>query len=138
MSTSKIEFVIYGEPCSKANQRRNVINKRTGNMMYIKSKKALDYAKAFKIQCPQINPPLEGDLKVTIKIYYASRRPDLDESLILDCMQSEVHRNKKTKVKTVIRNNIYLNDRQVKERHVYWAGVDSENPRAEIVVEEME
>ena len=60
---------------------------------------------------------LTGDLWVDIKIYYATRRPDLDESVVLDCMQGL----------------IYANDRQVKEKHIYW-GLDKENPRAEIVV----
>jgi Holliday junction resolvase RusA-like endonuclease len=63
---------------------------------------------------------MTGDLKVTMHIYYASRRPDLDESLILDLLQGYV----------------YANDRQVKERHCYW-GLDPENPRAEITVEKI-
>jgi hypothetical protein len=29
---------------------------------------------------------------------------------------------------------VYKNDRQVKEKHIYWGGVDKENPRAEISV----
>ena len=64
---------------------------------------------------------MTGDLKVTMTIYYASRRPDLDESLILDLMQGLV----------------YENDRQVKERHTYW-GLDKENPRAEIIIDQLE
>lgn len=60
---------------------------------------------------------LEGDVCVEIKIYYASRRPDLDESLILDLLQDVA----------------YTNDRQVKEKHIYW-GLDKENPRCEIKV----
>ena len=55
-----------------------------------------------------------------ITIFYASRRPDLDESLILDLLQGLV----------------YVNDRQVKERHTYW-GLDPENPRAEIIIEQI-
>lgn len=104
-------FVIHGEPASKANSRR-----WTGKF-FIKSKKALDYAEAFKKQCPVLDPLMEGDLRVDIKIYYASRRPDLDESLILDLLQGCV----------------YTNDRQVRERHTYW-GLDKDNPRAEITV----
>jgi Holliday junction resolvase RusA-like endonuclease len=53
-------------------------------------------------------------------IFYASRRPDLDESLILDCMQGR----------------IYENDRCVKEKHIFW-GLDKEDPRAEIEVIKM-
>lgn len=83
----------------------------------IKSQKALTYSKAFLLQCPILNPLLEGDLFFGAKIYYASRRPDLDESLILDLLQER----------------IYLNDRQVKCRFVMW-GLDKDNPRAELFV----
>ena len=109
-----IDFTILGEPASKANSRR-----WTGKY-FIKSEKALRYADAFKQQCPVLDPLMEGDLRVSLNIYYASRRPDLDESLILDLMQG----------------CIYVNDRQVKERHAYW-GLDKENPRAEITVEKL-
>ncbi|MCG3772253.1 MAG: hypothetical protein JW384_03460 [Nitrosomonadaceae bacterium] len=115
MSTH-FNFTIYGEPASKSNSRRIV--RRGKHIAVIKSSKALSYLDAFKIQCPKPPKMLEGDLVVTMTIYYASRRPDLDESLILDAMQGF----------------IYLNDRQVKERHTYW-GLDKENPRAEILVE---
>ncbi len=111
---SNVSFTICGEPASKANSRR-----WTGRL-FIKSKKALDYGQAFAKQCPILDPLMEGDLKVTIKIYYASRRPDLDASLIFDLMQER----------------IYLNDRQVKEQHLYW-GLDRGNPRAEITVEKL-
>jgi Holliday junction resolvase RusA-like endonuclease len=72
----------------------------------------------FKQQCKQLDVLLEGDLRISITIYYASRRPDLDESLILDLLQGYV----------------YANDRQIKEKHIYW-GLDKENPRSEITVE---
>lgn len=111
-----LSLYILGEPASKANSRRVV---RFGNMSrLIKSQKALDYCEVFKRQCKPLVTLMTGDLRVIMKIYYASRRPDLDESLILDLMQGLV----------------YENDRQVKERHVYW-GLDPKNPRAEIIVE---
>ena len=109
---------IFGEPASKANSRRVV---RFGNMSrLIKSQKALSYTDVFRQQCQAIDPLMSGDIRMTIKIYYATRRPDLDESLILDLLQGLV----------------YVNDRQVKERHTYW-GLDKENPRAEIVIEQI-
>jgi len=115
------QFVVYGEPASKANSRRLVSFKRKGGAgtrpALIKSQKALDYNDAFRLQCPKLSPLMEGDVSVTITIYYASRRPDLDESVILDAMQGLV----------------YLNDRQVKEKHIFW-GLDKERPRAEIIV----
>jgi Holliday junction resolvase RusA-like endonuclease len=107
---------IFGEPASKANSRRVV---RYGGMSrLIKSKKALTYSDVFLQQCPVLPNLMEGDLRVTMHIYYASRRPDLDESLILDLMQGCV----------------YLNDRQVKERHTYWH-LDPDSPRSEILIE---
>jgi len=91
--------------------------------MFIKSAKALSYSKMFKQQCV-IAPSqvFECDVVVTIRIWYASRRPDLDESLILDLLQEVA----------------YKNDRQVKEKHIYWMGVDKANPRCDIEVSEKE
>jgi Holliday junction resolvase RusA-like endonuclease len=114
---NSVRLVIYGEPASKANSR--IVRVIRGRVLNIKSQKAQGYKAAFLKQCPVIDPMLTGDLSVTIKIYYASRRPDLDPSLILDLMQER----------------IYLNDRQVKEQHLYW-GLDPATPRAEIVVEQ--
>lgn len=112
-------MVVYGEPASKANSRQLV--HLNGRPAFIKSAKARNYEKIFKVQCKKIDPLMEGDVRVTIKIFYASRRPDLDESVILDCLQ----------------DLIYKNDRQVKEKHIFHA-LDKENPRAEIVIEEMQ
>lgn len=113
-SPSIINFTILGEPASKSNARR-----WTGKRL-IKSEKALKYGDMFKQQCPVLDPLMEGDLSVTIKIWYASRRPDLDASLIFDLMQ----------------DCIYKNDRAVREQHLY-GDVDRENPRAEITVEKI-
>lgn len=114
-----ITFLIEGEPASKANSRRMVLIKGTPRL--IKSQKALDYCKMFAKQCPSLDSLIECDVSVTIDVYYASRRPDLDESVILDEMQ----------------DRIYKNDRQVKEKHVYWH-LDRERPRSLIRVEAME
>ena len=111
-----ISQIIFGEPASKANSRKIV---RFGNVSrLIKSSKALSYAEMFKQQCTPLAVLMKGDLRVTMWIHYASRRPDLDESLILDLLQGL----------------IYENDRQVKEKHIYW-GLDPERPRTEIIVE---
>lgn len=113
-------IVIFGEPASKANSRKLVtINKRPA---FIKSSKARGYVETFKAQCAaQLAgiPPTDKDVRVEMVIHYASRRPDLDESVILDAMQGIA----------------YLNDRQVKQREVYW-GLDRDNPRAVIRIAE--
>lgn len=108
-----VTLKIFGEPASKANSRRVV--KIGGMSRMIKSAKALSYASSFKEQAKPLERLLEGDLCVTIHIWYASRRPDLDESLILDLLQGV----------------LYLNDRQVKAKHIYWH-LDRINPRCEI------
>jgi Holliday junction resolvase RusA-like endonuclease len=110
---------IFDEPASKANSRRVV---RYGGMSrLIKSEKALTYSESFKRQCKRCSPLLSCDVRVTLHIYYASRRPDLDESLILDLLQDFV----------------YINDRQVKEKHIYWH-LDPVLPRTDILIEPME
>ena len=114
----ELSLIIFGEPASKANSRRVV---RYGGMSrLIKSKKALSYSDVFLQQCPTLPTLMTGDLRITLHIYYASRRPDLDESLILDLLQGRV----------------YGNDRQVKERHCYW-GLDTEKPRTEMIIEKI-
>ena len=52
-----------------------------------------------------------------MKIYYKTRRPDLDESLILDLLQGK----------------IYKNDRSIKLKYVLH-GLDKEEPRTVLIV----
>ena len=118
---STVSFVLFGEPASKSNQRRLVYS--NGKPRFIKSKKALSYVKAVQLQANALRLPMfeKGvDLSITLRIYYASRRPDLDESVVLDALQ----------------NIVYHNDRQIKEKHVYW-GLDKVEPRSEISVREI-
>ena len=114
-----IIFTVFGEPASKANSRRLVTIK--GRPAVIKSDKARAYVKLFEEQCPVLDVLCEHDVAVSIKIYYSSRRPDLDESVILDAMQGRV----------------YKNDRQVKVKHIFW-GLDRGDPRAIIRVSSLE
>lgn len=124
--TREISLVIEGEPASKANSRQNVhIN---GVSRSIKSRKALSYTKMFRAQLPKMEP-LTAPCIAHIRIWYASRRPDLDESLILDLLQVDPKKYKDDK-------GAILNDRQIRQKHVYW-GLDPARPRTEIrLVEE--
>lgn len=108
-------LTVLGEPASKANSRRIIMRGR--KPMSIKSEKALNYADFFNSQVRPIPELMDGELRVDMWIYYASQRPDLDESLILDLLQGKV----------------YINDRQVRERHVYHH-IDKANPRTSILV----
>jgi len=108
-------ITVRGEPASKANSRRLVM--MGGKPRFIKSKKALGYSSGFNTQVGCRKELIEDDVCIAIKIFYKSRKQDLDESLILDLLEDKV----------------YKNDRQVKLKHIEW-GLDKENPRAIIVV----
>lgn len=129
-----ISFTILGEPASKANSRKIVtFGKRAAS---IKSDKARSYeADALKQIPPAARQQLTGPLAVTMRIFYATQRPDLDESLILDILQDRYKTVKEgdTKTRTLIQKGVYLNDRQVREKHIYH-GIDKANPRTEIDV----
>ena len=109
-----IDFEIIGEPSSAKNQRRIV--KYGGKPRLIKSKKALDYSKAFHQQCPKLDELIDTDVSLRIDVWYGSRRPDLAcADLIMDLLQGY----------------IYENDRQVKGVMSLW-NLDRENPRCRI------
>ena len=108
-------YEIDGEPASKANSRRIVM--RGKKLASIKSAKALNYSDTFRAQLPLYPMPYIGDVKIEIDVWYASRRPDLDISLILDLLQGHA----------------YVNDRQVKEQHARWH-LDPDRPRCVILI----
>jgi hypothetical protein len=113
-----LTMTILGEPASKANSRQLVrFGKRPA---FIKSPKARAYAQSAAMQVTRAKPLMEGPLGVVIKIYYASERPDLDESVILDVLQGRV----------------YKNDRQVRKKFVEHA-IDRVNPRAHVTIYEL-
>jgi hypothetical protein len=144
----RIAFTIYGEPASKANSReivtRKMRNKTTGQLkvrpMSIKSDKARGYEHDAMLQIPvTARQRLTGPVRVELRIYYASERPDLDEAVVLDVMQDRwrtIHR-KSGDVRELVAAGVYRNDRQVREKHVYH-GIDRVNPRAEIVIEPLQ
>ncbi len=111
-----VRCVILGEPASKANSRQLVTI--AGRPAFIKSKKARDFERSAMLQVRPITPLLEGPVRATIRLFYATQRPDLDESVVLDVLQGK----------------IYANDRQVREKHVFHA-IDRANPRAEVIIE---
>lgn len=124
-----VKFTILGEPASKANSRRLV--KFGSKLASIKSKKALSYEQAAILQIPEAAKlMIESDVCLVVKIYYSTFRPDLDESIIMDVLQA------KKSSGVIIRRGVYLNDRQIKEKHIYH-GIDKACPRAEIEISEL-
>ena len=141
-----IAFTILGECASKANSR-SIATRRsrteTGAVrsrpVSIKSQKALAFEHSALRQIPvTCRVRLAGPVRVTLKLFYASERPDLAEDLVLDVLQDRwaYVRRDGVRVRERVQDGVYLNDRQVREKHVY-RGIDRTNPRVEIVVEPM-
>jgi Holliday junction resolvase RusA-like endonuclease len=114
----KIALTIFGECVSKSNSRRLVTIR--GRPAFIKSAKALKYVADVVRQVRKPLRMLEGRLRFSAVLYYASERPDLDPSVLLDALQGRLYRN----------------DRQVRELHLVHA-IDKLNPRAELLIEEI-
>lgn len=140
--THRIAFVILGEPASKANSREVV--KFHDLVRVVKSKKAQAYeAAALRQIPPAARQRLDGPVRVTLRVWYASERPDLDESVVLDVMQDRWGRTAPSNPivpsqRVLLQAGVYRNDRQVKEKHVYHAGIDRANPRVEVEVEPLQ
>lgn len=136
----KIAFTLFGEAASKANSRKIVqIGGRTRS---IKSDKALGFeAMALRQIPPKARLRLDGPVSVTLRMFYATERPDLDESLVLDILQDRyVIGMQRTadgtieRTRHLLQHGVYQNDRQVREKHIYH-GIDKQNPRVEVCVE---
>lgn len=114
-----ITGTIPGEPASKANSRQLVTIH--GRPAFIKSAKARAYEHAAKLHLLTLKlKPFERPVKVTLRIFYRTQRPDLDPSVVLDVMQGHCFRN----------------DRLVREMHLFH-GIDKANPRTEFLVMEI-
>lgn len=138
-----ITLTIFGEPASKANSRElaTIGPRDKRRTIFRKSDKALSYEESALRQIPPAaRQRLEGPVRVTLRIWYASERPDLDESVVLDVLQDRWVSEKKDgdgrviRPRALVQKGVYRNDRQVREKHVFH-GIDRSNPRAEVVVE---
>ncbi|HYF57357.1 MAG TPA: hypothetical protein VEA81_00220 [Burkholderiaceae bacterium] len=127
---TEVRLTILGEPASKANQRK--IATIAGRTRLIKSEKARGYeADALRQIPPAARVRLEGPVEVQLRIFYASQRPDLDESVVLDVLQDRYRGAGEQRV--LVQPGVYRNDRQVRRKLVEH-GIDRKNPRTEIVV----
>lgn len=138
----RIAIVLFGEPASKSNSREIVsVNKRApdGTLKRVPRSIKSDAARQFELDAIRQIPAacrlmLTCDVRVTMRLYYRTRRPDLDETVVLDVLQARYQRDKHTGQCHLVQRGVYVNDRQVREKHVYW-GLDPANPRAEILIE---
>lgn len=142
----KIDFTILGEAASKSNSRKAALTSE-GKPTFIKSEKAIAYAKSAGFQIPTYaQQRLECTVKVTGIVYYDTWQPDLDESLLLDVLQDRWlwvgAKGSPNRRKYLERPGVYCNDRQVIHKH-FVRGVlnkadPNDVPRAEIRVEPCE
>jgi Holliday junction resolvase RusA-like endonuclease len=101
------------------NQRRIVRNRATGRPFVIKSHDALSYAQSFSMQVPHDKRiGYEGQVSVRARIWYPSRRNDLDMEYLCDLLQ---------------RCNVLKNDRQIAHKEC-WKGLSKENPRVHLTI----
>lgn len=132
-----VSLTILGQPASKANSRQiGLIGKGDKRRpMVRKSDAALAYEDGALRQVPsKARVRMTGPVRVTMRVFYASELPDLDESVILDVLQDRAKRDKTTGERYLLHAGVYRNDRQVRQKVVVHH-VDKDNPRAEIVVE---
>lgn len=102
-----------GQAASKANSRRKA---SWGGV--IKSERAQAFEEACLWQLKKLKAPIQGDVRLVCRIFYASRRPDLDESLVKDALQKA---------------GVLVNDRQIKKHVTEWA-LDPAKPRVELAL----
>ena len=131
----RVAFTIHGEAASKANSRRFAI--RDGKVRFNKSEKAVAFATVALLQIPvSARVMYPGPVRVSLRLFYRTERPDLDESLVLDALQAQFTAGG-ARFGTLSRRGVIVNDRQVREKHVYH-GIDAKYPRCEVIVESME
>lgn len=119
---SSICFSVPGKLVSMKNRK---IQTRRG--FSFKNPEVVQYERAFPLFVPQEYRNLRlgsltEPLAASIKVFYPSRRSDLDVALVLDCLQSA---------------GVIANDRYVVEQHLFSA-VDRVHPRVEIEIRRAE
>ena len=131
-----VRFTIRGEAASKANSRElGLIGpKDDRRVISRKSDKALAFETDALMQIPvEARRMFVGLVAVALRVFYASMRPDLDESIVLDVLQARFAAKVKGQERRLIRRGVYVNDRQVWHKRVT-RGLDAADPRIEVVV----
>jgi len=136
-----VAFTIIGQAFSKANSRKLVNFGKGDNkrMVSVKSDEALAFEESAMRQIPPAAKRMwTCPVRVWMKIWYPTNLPDLDESLVLDVLQARyTKKDERTGNREVTFRGVYVNDRLVREKHIYW-GLSPTNPRIEICVEPIE
>ena len=112
-----IAFTIIANAASKSNRRR-IVSTPQGKLRSIKSREALAFVRDCKLQCPKrADLPFTVPVVMTLRMFYPDERSDMDESALLDALQSAYTGTGKARRMCWL--GLYVNDRLVRERHVY-------------------
>lgn len=116
--TPLVSLTILGKLPRKSNSRRVV---RWGSKIgVIKSPEALQYVRDFNAQVPRsARIGYTGEVVLVARIYYPSRRSDLSDEMLMDCIEGA---------------GILLNDRQIKGKCIPPVNIDPERPRVEFAL----
>ena len=112
----RIEETIHGSVPSKSNCYRVVTISGHGSLA--KTKALREYERSFFMQCRSRGRMIDTRFRMSVDVFFASDRPDLDNALkaVLDCLQS---------------CRVIKNDRLCAEIHARKL-IDKANPRVEI------
>lgn len=112
---------IYGQPPSKSNSYKII---KLGKILKLgKTDATKRYEQNFFMQCSLRKKGICKRFKITLDVYFASDRPDLDnaQKVVLDCLQT---------------CGAIKNDRLCAEIHARKL-IDKKNPRIEFEIEEL-
>lgn len=116
-----IKIVVHGQLYSKANSRNVGRNLKTGKLFNVKSPEAQSYTKHCIAQLKKFwedKSPITCRIKLGVDIYHSSNRFDLDESLLMDCLQQ---------------SGVIGNDRQIMKKIIN-KKFDKRDPRCVIII----
>lgn len=119
---------VYGQLQSKSNGRR--LSFRGGKPRSIKSKVALAWWESAILQLKAIHAhqePFCGPICLTARVFYPSKRNDLDVSLLMDVLQVGTPKNPGV--------GIIKNDRQI-VKQILVRETDKDSPRVEFWLDE--
>lgn len=131
-----IRFTIQGQAYSKSNSRKQatVGAKGSRRTIWIKSDEARAFAESMLRQIPPAaRVRIDVPACVRLVIYYRTELPDLDETLVLDCLQDQWSRPRKGIKRQLLQAGVVTNDRLFREKHIYH-GIDRVNPRVEVAI----
>lgn len=129
-----VRLTIYGQAVSKANSRElaTVGPSDKRRMIFRKSDVALKFeADAVRQIPPAARLRLQGPIAIKLHMFYRDERPDMDESLVLDCLQDRWAKDKVNGKRILVQPGIFCNDRQVRWR-LCIHHIDAKNPRVEV------